>query len=532
MWIRHTADNDECLVGSDSTTKHDDATREEKTVLSISFLFSFFPLPSMYVPDNILALVLQRLSLHDFQSAAGTCRVWHAAARKKASWPCKVARIAFKSVDFSLSPGARPLSQTVWAACTSVAYPDRLVHSEGTLIQLEKTMSELIHMRSLSVVFCARSNALYQQSMKHLTALRTNSCAFVENALDAGCILRRLDIVDTRELSNMETWVRVLPMLTSLEHICIGHNTYQSIQFSRALAELIHACHRLHTIELTSFLLEDTRPTLGAFFSHLREHGNKYDLSSIRSFLYVQSHPDMLPLALVHFPRLIRFEHSAHHPLLRRSYMYDEGLSISVAVETHLQQLELTDLQPNAGSYSSIVPHLLGLLDLTIYHALYPIDYRTLFHACPHVQRLYLPNTIDTAVPWDTLPSSLRYLSVDDVAIVTGNVWVVSVASLAWIQRNSIQFAENIARLDQFEVIRPILSAMVRSPRWRHVTWNRPHPPSNMSARGFTHAQLAPIRWYVAGSDKTYRPCIVYSCWRSWIPGMDTQRIVWREVEL
>jgi hypothetical protein len=66
---------------------------------------------NMFIPDDVIALVLCRFDLIGFCAAASTCRTWHEAARKKMAWPQAVGSIR-------LAPRtARLLSATVWAAC-------------------------------------------------------------------------------------------------------------------------------------------------------------------------------------------------------------------------------------------------------------------------------------------------------------------------------------------------------------------------------------------------------------------------------
>jgi hypothetical protein len=135
----------------------------------------------MFVPSDVLALILQQLDLADFCAAASTCRSWHTAARKKPAWPKTVVRPLVLRL-----PGVnvRPLSRTVWAACTNLALNQSSFHAMHLL--LERIGHELVHVSTMSLTFDTKmtvEHAFWEPHtdlLSRLTKLRTNVPSLVK----------------------------------------------------------------------------------------------------------------------------------------------------------------------------------------------------------------------------------------------------------------------------------------------------------------------------------------------------------------
>jgi hypothetical protein len=494
-------------------------------------------MPPLY--DHVLALILQRLTLVDFQAAASTCRSWHNAARKKAAWPCTEPRVCLDMRHVCAS-NARPLSCTVWAACTSVTCADW--QRGGAASQgLERVAVELTHVRNLSIKVPFEGDAVrqrYGHLTSRLTSLRTNNPALAGESLQHLTILSQIH----------DEWAQQLPtpVFSRLEHLVFCGKTQTLTGVAAAAIQLARTYGRLHTIEfaprergdaLDEYLFQE-------LLSNARDGAR---LTSIKSLINAPS--KHLSKVLERFPCLTQLTLRAP-PSFSSRLVLDASDKPSNDSE-HLARLAIYKDLFDFDWFDA--PRLEHIVDLSA--SSHQLSNEFFFDKFPRLRllRLIPPARIRGPVhtPIAPLPPLLRQLSVCEPT-QDKHYESPEPLLLSWTDGDNdlttvTQFINQVSRLTHMEHIefRPLspsaleerlfdmttmtillVTAMVQTPSWRHVTWDR--PPVTIASQGLTRPQLAPLRWHTLRA--TYQPHLEHSRWRVWLPGMDAHHIIWREV--
>jgi hypothetical protein len=490
---------------------------------SSEFFLDFSPLVIMAaaaaaLPDDVLALVLCQLTLHDFCTAATTCRTWHKAARKKAAWPNAVTG----ALVFHWKLVCRPLSQTVWAACTRISDVDCCI--------LERVIRELAHVQDLMFVSAhTYSYSPHQRPfIERLVTLRTNDISLVQ-----ATSIRRLTSLFVMPLSRNlhQDWMRLLPTLAGLTYVRL-ETDMEPRSLGHALAQLAHAHRKLRTIHLPSILSYGEDILAGLI------HYRHRDLSSIRTLLGVPKSTGILRDILVCMPHLTKYAFEPSHLCDASRIALLPTLQDSLHGLTSLALSAYNDLAD-----SWLIPYLPTLTELSVYTTQYEYKGGCLGAAGPqpNLRLLRLPRNytgMASSRKIEHLAPNLEQLSMYNSMLLTCfqkvSPIVYSLSSLSHFEHLEVRGRfEHIVSLDPSIVTGALLDGMAYSRSWRHVTCSI-IPVSMFVTNGYLSSDhLEPMRWHVVQDNKhvsTFRPRLCISYWRSWVPGMSTHQIVWELV--
>jgi hypothetical protein len=480
------------------------------------------------LPDDLLALIIQQLNLEDFCAAASTCRGWHAAARKKTAWPIAAGWIAFHSVMVSV-PGARPLSQTAWAACKRI--------SVQSMQQLSRLAVELVHVTALSFVSYARYD-LFPDShcralLERLTSLSTDQVELVQGTSHDK--LTSLTIhSNPRTNEEYFKWMRTLSELHSLTHIRLDvHCDHRGEMLGQVLARLANAHRILRSIELPTDEASSGRIFSGLISGH-SNNSSLWNLSSIRTLIHAPRPTLLLWNALSRMPRLTNYAClSPSMSLVRKSHL--PSLFTQPLDEEETPQLASLELQTCYYhiEHSWLEPCLLTLTELCIH--LFDDGLRGPY---PRLRRLRLMSGHDFLMrDVVSIAPRLEQLSMNEAMIwrihnrfKTPTLFVSSLSRLSHFQHLELC---NWTWYHPVESTRALVQGMMQSPCWRHVT--SPMMPVTIHIReNLSSETLHAIRWHVMtpGSHQliTFRPRIQVSRCPAWVLnlcGVSLYQIVW-----
>jgi hypothetical protein len=529
----------------------------------VSLLSSFFSLlMSQETPPDVLALILQQLNLVDFCAAANTCNVWHVTARKKTAWPkSKVGALVFPDWPQRL-PGARSLTETVWASCTHVSHYDRHGFESLNRQWLGRLSTELVHVSTLSFVVHTQISAPYLAELGgpllgRLTSLRTNQVTLVQatsrDRLIHLTIAPHILIQDDRE------WMRLLPTLSNLMHVTVEVEYHGGV-FGKALAQLADAHHTLRSITLPTSNELARHVMIGLLPNYWNSWGEpRLDLSSICILTNAPRQAGLLHQILARMPRLETFTCSLPiNTTTTTSWLPFQSPEAKDLVDCD-QQLESLTCSPGDLLSAPHPAHFANLFDLTLYDfncvqydqlVLKYKPFMRLAHLCLSSCGYQLEERDVGA-----LAPHITHLSMNEfmmwaihTSLLTGK-WYTAVSSCfaglsKLTQLHHLELVGNAwsdwrCPTDTTVITRAILTGMQQSLCWRHVTCAR--VPADMyvdSSHSFPPEQLALVRWHVVAYGKNahaattvvYRPRVRMSRWRLWVPGLRSHQVVWDRV--
>jgi hypothetical protein len=476
---------------------------------------------AMSAPSDVLALILQRLDLVDFCAAASTCHSWHAAARKKTAWPKTVVR----SLVLRL-PGVttRPLSATVWAACTNLSLKGNSFCA--TPLLFERIGHELVHVSTLSFTLDKRVDiddafwAPHTALLSRLTTLHTNIPSLVKATASY-----RLASLFVGFYSYDYDWGALLSTcsLASLTHVRIKftRTLSEATSLGRALARLAHQHHTLCSIQF------------GQSFGNPHEildgllENPDLDLSSIHTLVNVPAYLIRVLPMLEHLPSLTAIQDKNHFkptqlpPLVCR----DDDMPRPVG----LISLDLVSYGANYEAWLNA--HLVHLTELSIIEHVPKLTgpyarlrrLRLPLNSPRHCQDLscFAPNLEQLALVWVDAGSNrdifsrlanlqcMPHLSHVELWLPVDRPW--------WnLSRNTLTLA--------------LLINMLHARCWRQVTCSAKPVSVYLDNKDARLVSLEHVRWHVMRSSTrldTYRPRIRVVNWRRWLPGLRAKQVVW-----
>jgi hypothetical protein len=483
---------------------------------------------AMRLPSDLLALVLCQLTLTEFCAAAGTCRQYHAVARKKMAWPI-TGPLVFDWPHVN-APAARLLSETVWAACTNVDIPTEYNANEMCQ-RLSKLSAELVHVSALSVVY--RSNFeprlvdAGRPLLVRLATLRTNQLALAQ----ATSCNRLTTLVIAPGACN-DDWIRWLPTLSAL--VCIDCEDYfcdfcPAFLFGDALAQLAHAYGTLRSIRLPSYQMAAKLVLDGLLH---RRHA--LNISSIRVLTDAPITSNVIRNTLHSMPNLVKYSCFPH---FESDLLYEKQETAAQVPRPDLQMTSL-ELYPDlpAIEYPWIIPYLCSVTDLAIQclsskEGTYPrlLRLQVLFHdAALRMQDM------------TCIAPCLEQLSMRELMMwewFSGHRCPSALfASLTRLPRFQHLALRESDRYNLAEATRELILGMIYSRSWHQIT--SPMMPVTLCFDKdddiLSFARLSSLRWHVITGNHnkttTYRPRVHVSRWRAWIPGLHSHQLVWERV--
>jgi hypothetical protein len=510
-----------------------------------------------FVPDDLLALICCQLNLKDFLAAASVCRSWYAAARKKAAWPKTrtMGPLVFDDRQCVQTPDARPLSQTIWASCTSVSYHDRHGFECLGRAWLGKVSAELVEVSTLSFVIRTPHSVpslaeLSAPLFSRLTSLRTNQVTLVQATSRERLV--HLAIVPCISLEHERDWLELLPTLSNLTHVTVDLGCYYyTFWFGKELARLADTHHTLQSITLptshrrANHVLQALQGAL--HFGSPTPVMPVWNLSSIRVLTNV---PDgFLHTIFTYMPCLVTYACSPPNWLPKSEKCHQRASDNEPRLESlacssadlwltkpawlaHLTHLDIYDL--NGYQYDTlIVTHgpFLRLIRLCLPPGGHRLEERQIDMMAPHLTQLSMCESMLWGVHIN--PPGDRYRASPCVANLC------KLARLEHLELFRYVTDEWKCTNDTTVITRTLLYAMVQSPCWRKVTCTR--VPAAIRLDDQTECspeQLALVRWHVVDQNKdtlpgngvvVYRPHIHVARWRSWI-GLRARQVVWERV--
>jgi hypothetical protein len=490
---------------------------------SISFTkTSFFVPPSfamscVFVPSDVLALVLSQLDLVDFCAAAGTCHAWHEVAIKKTAWPRAVDRILL--LPSTCHETKRSLSKTVWAGCRSLALPHARNVTEA-YVWMERMSTELVHVTSLSIECGGKGDvpvisATCRAWLSRLVSLHTNRPILVHETSREH--LTSLKISSYRGRSG-NRWVKSISAMVSLKHVQIGCILNAQL-LGRALGELANAHRKLHSIEFSGYSNEVESTTL------LNGLLDGSDLASIRALVNAPSFLDVLRRALERLPSLTAYTTSHTKPI----HNVPPGLT-SLALDCN-----------NLPHHAWLMPYLANLHDLSIRSSTHGLA----SYYCPRLRSLTLPTHYDGH--YVSTHIGIVAPHIEHLALCTPVLWTHPNPTTQDTTRPGFPNLSRLSKLQHVELLPctvpgwehtapatvtyALLTGMLSSSTWRHVTSHIAPVPIRIDTV-LAPSSLVHIRWHVPKGRTqlrfdTYRPRIQASGWRSWVPGLCSRQVVW-----
>jgi hypothetical protein len=539
-WLVDTSDRlGACL----NDTKRLDKT--QTTNLSLSF---FFFMAQSCVPDDVLALILRQLGLVDFCAAAGTCRVWHAAARKRAAWPKSKMLVFDKQLPYARD--APPLSQTAWAGCTKVAYRGSYGFEQLNRRWLGKISDELVYVSDLSVLIsniqCSEVDIylgdLCRPLLKRLTRLHTNQVALVQATSRENLV--SLTIEGNVPFRDEPIWTHVLVTLSSLTHVRI--DLYGGVVWlGKALAQLANDYHVLRSIVLPPTEESAKQCLLGLFDYEL-------DLSSIRTLTNLPAQLGTLYSVLKRMPHLVEYTCVP----FGESERYNSSLPSLLSSENNNNNNDKSDGGSQLASTSCeahdflfhpwLISSFCNLTDLTLYdfgHCQY--DWlEQVMRSYVRLVRLCLPGR---SLVWKMKQIGGLAPHLEQLSLCETMMWerrhrlsacFTHLSTLAHFQHLELMRDKCIDwgfPATATETTSALLQGMLRSPRWRQITCSRMPVPIRVRSDTFASKQLELVRWNVVSSGRTqtivsYCPRLVASRWRTWVPGLRSHRVIWTRI--
>jgi hypothetical protein len=488
------------------------------------FLFFLNKIPPM-VPDDVLSLVLCQLDLEDFCAAANTCRAWHHAARKKSSWP-KASSGMCLDLSRVYSRHARPLSHTVWAACSHVVCSPvaNMVHLHEWLDTIHH---ELMHVTTLTLFIPARMlpaiapvlHSYHKTVFSRITTLRTDCIELVKATTLSGR-LNTLIVVQTLT-NSYEDWKVLLPTLSTLTHIRLENALYDSASIGKALAQLAHNHEMLRTIHFPSDWAESHRMFVGLFCN------KSMNLSSLRVLVFVpHSSPSLMREAITRISHLEVY--TTNGCPNTRWLACSNSIIILPPSRSHNNLTSLSLRRSNVDVDMLIKLQLPHLTEFGI-HTRFNNNFAP---PGPYPQLRLLSTDIAYPLAISSAPNleqlSIRGFLPDNFA------WIHDLSMLARFRHLDLSINESSRVIASVSFARALLSGMARSMVWRCVTC-RLMPVSiwiNKNISLFDSFPWALIRWRVVKGSRiiTFRPRIRLSKWRSWIPRLNSRQVVWERV--
>jgi hypothetical protein len=481
------------------------------------------------IPDDVLALVFQHLSLNDFCAAAGTCRVWHAAARKKAAWPKTIGYILF---NLQSVRGVRKLSQTAWAACARVTLPG---YSNSTDLRewIVHVGDELVCVSDLSLVRNEPMQHLlgmksWSSLLGRLTSLRTNRIELVQ----ATSRERLSSLTIARPVMQVEEWTCLLPALESLTHIRLEEELH-SFSFGRALATLTKKHRKLKSVELPYRLRSSQEVLRGT----LHCHSDLDDFSSILTLTHAPRGLATACIALARLPSLVIYA-CAPPP------QFTSHISLLVNPHAHTNLVSLALDSFNARAYQRLEPYMRHLVEFSIYR---------------HMDHYSGPLGSFSCLRLLRLPPRYLSFATQDMTCLAPRLEQLSICeSMMWLRHGpragvspcvkSLSTLPHFQHLElrtctdpQFQLVdagiltRTLFHGMESAHQWTEVTCSV-MPVSLVANATFVSfvSKLASMRWHVIQDDGsktvTYRPRLRISRWRAWVLGLHPYQVFWDRV--